>query len=267
MACVSPLLSLPPEIRNMIYNYMFQSPTSQLTLEQQRSTTHFRIVCTNQPDWSLSFAPLRTCRQLYFETRHLFYTLNTIQLKLSHFRDTYARRQQLVQLRQRPYLLHTQFPKGDYDTDIELVDVKRTLEMAISWSQTTLYYNRLDNWRGRSQIVLPNGVRVVSQDNMKTTPQLAPISEKKTGKREAWKRFRWNSKEAWGNLFGWVFRDIWKLPERVVLLLFEISQRPQPQPPALTDAWCHDSRIYGCFLFLEHLESMLTTSFFISLRA
>jgi len=201
MASTSPLLSLPLEIRTLIYNYIFQSPTSHITIEQIRSTSHFRVQCTSQPGWSLSLAPLLTCRQLYFETRHLFYVLNSVDLQLWHSREVYGKKYDPIRLSQRLYLLHAHFPTAEASADVRIVDVKRTLELATLWGQTSLPHDRLDYWRGGPQTVLPTGVRVVYHD-IGATPLFSPVSRRKTGKREAWRRFRWNFREGWWRIFG-----------------------------------------------------------------
>ena len=195
MASVA-LLSLPLEIRTMIYGYIFQSPSSHITLEQRRSTTQFCIVCDgNYPDWTLSLAPLLTCRQLYFETRHLLYTLNSIDLQLWHTREVYSNTYDPIRISQRLYLLHTHFPKAD-NGDVQIVDLRKTIELAIIWGQT--YF---DHRQGGLQPILPTGVRLVFHD-LRTTPLFSPVLGKKTGKREAWRRFRWNLRECWWSIFS-----------------------------------------------------------------
>ena len=201
MAFTSPLLSLPLEVRTLIYNYIFQSPTSHITLEQFRSRSHFRIICPAQPDWCLSLALLQTCRQLYFETRHLSYVLNSIDLQLWHAREVYGKKYDPTQLSQRLYLFHAHFPKAEAGGDLRIVDVKRTLETAIIWGQTNLPHDRLDDWNGRRETVLPTGVRVVYHDPG-SPPVFSPIRRKRPGKMEAWRRFRWNFREGWWSFFG-----------------------------------------------------------------
>lgn len=203
MASTSRLLSLPLEIRTLIYSHIFQSPISHVLIEQDRSNNNkptFRIVCADAPEWSLSLAPLLTCRQLYFETRHLLYTLNTVDLQLWHNRDIYSKKYDPVKLSQSPYIVHAHFPTAAA-LDVQIVDVKKTLELAVRWGQTTLPHIRLDDRHNGLQRLLPTGVRVVVCDG-RFSPQFVPVKVKRAGKREAWRRFRWNVREGWWYVFS-----------------------------------------------------------------
>jgi hypothetical protein len=90
-ATTSPLLRLPGEIRNFIYEYVFREdarynlaaktfPKEQPTLEDVRDIRLFPVVPHR-------LALVRTCRQLYIETALLPLQFNTFVFRLHNFRD------------------------------------------------------------------------------------------------------------------------------------------------------------------------------------
>lgn len=95
-------LDLPGEIRNMIYLEIL-APTRYVTLARaersgvkfkaypSRSKMIFRQDLPSSSD-ALSFAILRTCKQIYNETKYIFYQENCLDLRL----DTSAYKTQFL---------------------------------------------------------------------------------------------------------------------------------------------------------------------------
>lgn len=85
----SPLLRLPPELRNKIYFYVFSSHRISVLSYQHRSRCYAALADTDliYDDLGLStfkrlVAPTQVCRQMYAESRLLPYKYNTYDIKL-----------------------------------------------------------------------------------------------------------------------------------------------------------------------------------------
>src|ERR1700761_88602 len=89
----SPLLSLPSEIRNQIWNLVFLDhhvvpSRSGPRLAQDDCHACAKIACANAdaastsefPSWQEVFQPLRTCKQIYHEAKHLLFSSFTLHL-------------------------------------------------------------------------------------------------------------------------------------------------------------------------------------------
>lgn len=79
----SPLAKLPAELRASIYEFALASPTP-ITLSSQNGRSGSKLQRRRRlQSPSAHMALTRTCRQIYRETGHLFFSLNTFE-----FRDT-----------------------------------------------------------------------------------------------------------------------------------------------------------------------------------
>lgn len=95
------LLELPPEIRLIIWTHLFSTPTGRVVLatRSREDLTHGHVVPWAHLDWEdyrqgyarwngmlrqrdrpliISFSILRTCKQIYSETRGLLWQINTL---------------------------------------------------------------------------------------------------------------------------------------------------------------------------------------------
>lgn len=118
----SPLLRLPPELRNLIYKAIFYG--------------YIRICITPRADWIHGQQPkvlfLLTCRQIHHEASSIFYSTCTFDFKFLHTIETFA---------------STAEPRCVRSISSIRVPVKRTNSPFIDLVFRTLYLPRLKELR------------------------------------------------------------------------------------------------------------------------
>ncbi|CZR67053.1 uncharacterized protein PAC_16952 [Phialocephala subalpina] len=107
------LLELPPEIRISIWTHLFSTPTGRVVLATRspEDLTHGHVVPWDLLDWAdyrkgyarwngmfrqrdrpliISLSILRTCKQIYAETRGMLWQLNTLLFPLGDYLDMWS---------------------------------------------------------------------------------------------------------------------------------------------------------------------------------
>ena len=201
------LLTLPPELRLQIYTHIFLSPTTYLTIQAlPPPSTTFRIHDPSSPSSSrISLALLLTCKTINREARNLIWKLNTLTFTLYHPSPHFpAHGYDRSGTAYRLFTLYSIFPgsatypylKGVGAGDVD-VDLSEVIQGARRWGERNLVR---DGMKAKADGVRfkVGGVTLVfhSSDDEEIVLE-GEGAERKGGKREAVRRWRWNMREVW----------------------------------------------------------------------
>lgn len=145
---------LPPEIRDQIFRYVLVSPTGAITLTRasyRQLPLRYKIFAADSDNPELlTLSLLRTCKQIYVESKHTFWRWNTLdieELKHQHSREGNS-------IRGLPVLLTSQVQNIRMDADFICRREAQPNQELHAGLEVTRNLRELSKWRSLKELTV-----------------------------------------------------------------------------------------------------------------